>query len=556
MKIDNGKKKIIIVAVTIIALIIIVVAIVNSNSSLDSGDNYSYKDGLDTMQENSNDLNHISEVPDGYIGIYTSEDLQNITLNTTANYIVMNDIDLNGSSFSSIEQFTGVFNGNNYEIRNYNSDCSMFKEIANATIENIHFTNAVIDRRNSNKEDISIGGIVGKDSFKTNNSIQNCTYQGEIIAKSSLKKQSGTDSIGFGGIVGMCYSNTSVESCTFNGTIRVEEGYVDDVGGIVGYLGEYCSPISNCYSIGKIISDEVLYLGGICGSSDVDINNCYSTCVIDVNSKADCIGGIVGHIYNGEVKSTYYIGSINSAADKFGAIVGAVYSDYDTVNQIQYCYYSSEKLDAVGDGKPYANVQKLSLDEMKKKDNFTGFDFDSKWRMGNKDYPYPVLSGSSYKFSNLNYTDILADVDNKGDTNKKYNISDIEYAFKQSIINNSVDEIKPYFYPKADEILKNAQSKGQDNSVLADMNCVLDDFYYDETHPLGKNVEIKKGHIDSSDTKELTDSIINDIHDIDKSVNIQSIEYSEFEYSTDTYDLNCMLIILKTDNGAYLLAIA
>lgn len=247
-------------------------------SNKKTGNSINNSGGL--QQEN---INHIRSVPDGYIGIYTAEDLQNIALNTTANYIVMNDIDMadmGGASFSSVENFTGVFNGNNYEIKNYKSDYPIFIAISNATIENKHFINAVIDQRKGNKADISLGGIVGKDSFKTNNSITNCTFQGEIIAYGGSSVRSGTSSIDVGGIIGTCTSNTSINNCTFNGLIQIEDGYIGSLGGIMGLLGEKCSAINNCYSIGKIIADEVYNLGGVCGRADVDIYNCYSKCAL------------------------------------------------------------------------------------------------------------------------------------------------------------------------------------------------------------------------------------------------------------------------------------
>ena len=38
------------------------------------------------------DSEHITTVPDGYVGIYTKDDLDNIKLNLSGKYILMNDI--------------------------------------------------------------------------------------------------------------------------------------------------------------------------------------------------------------------------------------------------------------------------------------------------------------------------------------------------------------------------------------------------------------------------------------------------------------------------------
>lgn len=116
--------------------------------------------------------------------------------------------------------------------------------------------------------------------------------------------------------------------------------------------------------------------------------------------------GVVGWIYDGKITSTYYNGTIEAVAKYgVGAIAGSVDSDDNIVNLVQYCYYSTKDLKAVGNGTPYANVTFLSLDEMKNKDNFKGFDFEINWNMGNKEYPYPVLTNSFYKFSNPLYAD-------------------------------------------------------------------------------------------------------------------------------------------------------
>lgn len=488
---------------------------------------------------------HMSSVPDGYIGIYTSEDLKNVNLNTSANYIIMNDIDMSGVEFTSIETFTGIFNGNNYEIKNYKSNYPMFKEISNATIENLHLIDAIIEQNKNTDKAIDLGGIIGKDSFKTTNTISNCTYIGKITGygTSSRKK-----SIDVGGIIGDAYAFTTIENCSFSGDIEIAEGYVTSMGGVVGSLNENCSAINNCFSTGTLIADETSYFGGICGSADVDIYNCYSTCSLDVKTQVNNIGGIAGWVYDGIINATYYYGDIKTEADSVGTIAAEVHSDNNITNQIQYCYYNSNDISAVGDGTPFANVVKLSDDEMNSEASYVGFDFENIWSMGNSEYPFPVLKGSHYSPSTYN----ASDSDNSN-SQRSYNISDIEAAFKQSIANNSIDDIKPYIYPQAQEILDSAYNKGEDDSVLADLHCTIDGFYSDEKQ-LGNDTIIKKVNNDFNES-DLSEQIFEDINNVSNTDDIISIEYSGFEYSTSVYDSSCTLIIVKTENGAYLLAI-
>ena len=44
-------------------------------------------------------IEHLTEVPDGYIAVYTKEDLDNIKLNMSGKYILMNDIIFEDSDY-------------------------------------------------------------------------------------------------------------------------------------------------------------------------------------------------------------------------------------------------------------------------------------------------------------------------------------------------------------------------------------------------------------------------------------------------------------------------
>lgn len=139
------KKRILLLIVVTFVIIAILIAVVKTKSHNDNE-----LGSYEFVQPS--ELVHITTVPDGYIGIYSANDLQNISKNTKANYIIMNDIEFNGINFSAIDNYSGIFDGNNYIIKNFKSDSPMFREISNATIKNVHLENSVIDRRNSNEE--------------------------------------------------------------------------------------------------------------------------------------------------------------------------------------------------------------------------------------------------------------------------------------------------------------------------------------------------------------------------------------------------------------------
>lgn len=65
----------------------------------------------------------LTEVPEGYVGIYTADDLNLIRENTDGNFILMADIDLGGKEHTPIgdylNPFNGKFDGNGHVISNF-----------------------------------------------------------------------------------------------------------------------------------------------------------------------------------------------------------------------------------------------------------------------------------------------------------------------------------------------------------------------------------------------------------------------------------------------------
>ena len=99
----------------------------------------------------------ITTVPDGYIGIYTAEDLDNIRNNLSGKYILMNNIDL--SSYdnwnpigTSETPFTGELDGNGYAVENMTItaeqqealNAGLFGYIKNAIVKNLTIDNGKI----------------------------------------------------------------------------------------------------------------------------------------------------------------------------------------------------------------------------------------------------------------------------------------------------------------------------------------------------------------------------------------------------------------------------
>ncbi|SES88207.1 Ig-like domain (group 3) [Oceanobacillus limi] len=305
----------------------------------------------------------LSEVPDGYIGVYTVEDLNNIRGNLSGNYILMNDIDLSsatsqggtyynsGSGWEPIgtkaDPFTGVLDGNGYQVTgmkiNIKSDQEIYAGLfgygKEPTIKNIEMVNSVIEIENtsvfSETSDVYAGSIIGYiDSLSYNDIdpvIENANSNGSVRASSMFDSYAG-GLIGYaertiilgssnsgtieannaGGIVGeIRYDGSTIKDSDNLGDITGN----DNAGGITSYFSG--TEIRNTSNTGKIKGSNLV--GGIVGSSSSSIIDSVNKGIITSDSDA---GGIAGRLTN----SSTIIGSRNTATiqtDRYGGgIVG------------------------------------------------------------------------------------------------------------------------------------------------------------------------------------------------------------------------------------------
>ena len=296
-----------------------------------------------------------ANIPDGYVPIYSIEDLYGINENLQGNYILMNDIDLSstktggdwdsGNGWTPIgadssneinemtdltyyEDFDGVFDGNGHRIKNMTiygdevpSCLGLFASIGDGTVKNLALEDI----------DISVG-------------------------------EYGTYCIG--GIAGNNFG--TIESCYVTGTIQCINA--EHIGGIVG----------NARS----------------GNGRSTVQNCYSDVNIDVPDEyfRGHIGGVVGYNCSGYIINCYAIGEIQCISpelpqENVGAIAGfdsdEIYAYGHDLGE-KNCYY-------LGKQKDYC-AKRLSVAQMKSSKCFTKFDFNKTWVIDkNSAYSYPQL---------------------------------------------------------------------------------------------------------------------------------------------------------------------
>lgn len=303
---------------------------------------------------------HLTEVPEGYIGIYTKEDLEKINDNMAGNYILMNDIEIPGGgvdqnssnaiipNFATIGGFTatafsGILDGNGYMVSNLflNSNGGLFFDVT-GTIRNLN-VHAVVSSGNQGNYG-SIGGIA---NLVNGGLIENCRFDGQVILQ-KIYEGSEPDRYAVGGIAGRVQSG-KIKNCANYGDVAISyversDGFTMPVyaGGIAGEDNGWLDVLENSANYGNIIltDDCSAVVGGVLGrSGGADINACFNAGSLYVKQteeaagKSVTIGGVIGEITDdafgnaATVANIYNTGywDIDSPADLcMGGVVGSM----------------------------------------------------------------------------------------------------------------------------------------------------------------------------------------------------------------------------------------
>lgn len=302
-------------------------------------------------------------------------DLQGVNDNPDDDYILDNDIDLNGESFTPLglisDPFTGQFDGNGKTIKNLSIDDSMailglFERISNdalitnLNLENITFSSASV-----------MGGLVG---YANGGSINNCHLKNILLDGDSLFNSGGligeaASPIGFpinisdcsveglvindvdsfvGGIVGYASmggttkSDVIIEKCHVNGMVmncKTNSGVF-----VGGFIGGADGIIKECSVQCVINGNDVSVLGGFAGNLQTEgfVENCSADVAILINGDGDFVdnvGGFVGESSKFNFNRCFCVGKIeceNSNFSEIGGFIGVLNTQED--NFIQNCY--------------------------------------------------------------------------------------------------------------------------------------------------------------------------------------------------------------------------
>lgn len=369
-----------------------------------------------------------TSVPEGYIGIYTAEDLYNIRNNLSGKYILMNDIDLsvyeNWEPIGTLEEpFTGELDGNGCLIMNLSiiditedSDgyIGLFGVVTDAKLANIKIADGCISLTQSEQtpSKVSVGMIAGLSGDSLYN-LSGSVATGEI-------KVTGFEDVSVGGLVAKsedfycvynCVSYVDVSVITQNNTFLV------NVAGILAEKNYNKSRndihILKCANFGDFYVDNSycnsgaeIYISGITNhhqASDV-LFNCYNRGDIQINNSTGklIVAGLVGNSCS-EAKNSYNAGNIFVSVDEDDeafAVCGKIDGfptlqafEQPNIFYIQNCYYINNALEAYScdshnfEKKYVDNVLYLTEEDMKDQSNFDGFDFENVWTMEENGYP-------------------------------------------------------------------------------------------------------------------------------------------------------------------------
>lgn len=295
-----------------------------------------------------------TSVPSGYTPIYDAEDLQNMQEDLTANYILMNDIDLSGINWKPMRPsstgvytsgFIGTLEGNGFTIRNLTVNAEQYDNGAlfyqnEGTIQNLRVTGQI--------NLTSKSGIVryaASLALYNEGTIYNCTSAAGITAGGDMP-------VRVGGLVSE--NQGTIDYCRYTGTIHASAGNGQVCVGGITYINDDDAVISHCENVGiilaesgnstevkdtisSLVNESSIELGGIAGIADwhSTIDQCRATCTIRITGESYYeywrIGGLVGIAraatvsnccFNGTLSINVDIKKVSSGIYEVGGLVG------------------------------------------------------------------------------------------------------------------------------------------------------------------------------------------------------------------------------------------
>jgi hypothetical protein len=310
------------------------------------------------------------------IVISTVTDLQNIVTDLSGSYVINNDIDAGGNSFSPIgtptAPFTGTLDGRGHAISNLNitmpstSDSSsyfagLFGYIGNSgVVKNVRLKSSSVILQTRSDLNYSVGGVAGVST----GTLTQSTYDGVITISGGaataiiggLVGNNGgivslsradvnitatgeiTNDLYVGGLAGEnCCSETTVNYIAFSSAAGIVSSKnaigLNMVGGLVGLNG---GNIDLSFSDSAVIGGTSAMAGGLVGwdAFYTQIKRASAFGPVKAGSSSE-VGGFVGFLQDGGISNSYSFGDAAGGINSYvggmaGYIQGSVANSYST----------------------------------------------------------------------------------------------------------------------------------------------------------------------------------------------------------------------------------
>jgi hypothetical protein len=239
--------------------------------------------------------------------------------------------------------FTGVFDGGNHYIVNfnYNGNSSYVGLFGYVNSQSAEIKDLILIAPDVNSGTGSYTGALA--GYVARGTITNCqVFFGSVSGNSYV-----------GGLVGSCSANIS-QSC-FEGDVSGSSCS----GGLIGVISYgYTFSIKSCYSTGTVKGGQ--YTGGLAGRIAVcstgTVYNCYSQSSV---SGTSYVGGLMGERSYGSIYYSYSSGWV-TGTDYVGGFIGG----YGDPRFVFYCYWdtqsSGQSQSAAGQGKTTQEMHLIS----------------------------------------------------------------------------------------------------------------------------------------------------------------------------------------------------
>ncbi len=294
--------------------------------------------GIDTICGAEQEAKHI-ECYKGYYEIYTPANLQEFASKvnggeTSAKARLMCNINMAGTGdFTPIgsesRPFCGEFDGKGHTIDSLTVKnqkyAGLFGYIKDGSVANLTLSNPTLLTQNNDY----LGFIVGQITQNPNHAtpvgyIENCHVTNGSLLRNGLGEPNYV-----GGIAGKADMSAAIRQCSFQGIIKAHE---EEIGGIVGELHSGAT-VSQCFLMGPstVWGDD--YVGGIVGyvkDANTDVTDCY----VDQNA-----GRTEIHASEGNEYGTIWGKNANSKAE----VAHTKYTEDDVVYEQTGRYVNTEE---------------------------------------------------------------------------------------------------------------------------------------------------------------------------------------------------------------------